>query len=139
MARCLVLLGAIGVELCAGVVLEGAGGAHLPDRRECGVLDRDDCLDRSAAGCDAPVLAPRWVRALRALDIAAAPRALQVGVAWAGFGGLDPPGRLVHSWVVPAHEGEAASGGKRDMSAPVSEMTTSAVPVLRTWPGPRRR
>jgi hypothetical protein len=47
-----------GVEVCTRVVVEGAVGAHVPDRGEYGVLDRDDCFDRSASGGDAPVLGP---------------------------------------------------------------------------------
>src|SRR5680860_1831615 len=45
-----------GVEVGAGVVVEGAGGGHVPDRDEHGVLDSDDRLHRSTAWRDASVL-----------------------------------------------------------------------------------
>jgi hypothetical protein len=59
MARCLALFGVqSGVEVCTGVLIEGAVGAHVPDCGEYGVLDRDDCFDGSAYGGDVSVLGP---------------------------------------------------------------------------------
>ena len=46
---------AAGVVVGAGVVVEGAGVGHVPDRDEDRVLDGDDGLLRAAAGGDAAV------------------------------------------------------------------------------------
>jgi hypothetical protein len=49
----------LGIEVGSGVLVEGAGGGHGPDRDEHGVFERDDRLGGATACCDPPVLDAR--------------------------------------------------------------------------------
>ena len=99
MARCLALSG---VEVASGVVVELAGGEHVPDGDEHGVFDGDDCFDGSSAGSDATVLGGKVGVVAAGCGHGCDPEgSFEVGVAWPGAGRFDPPRRLVASGAGP--------------------------------------
>ena len=110
-------LGSVGVEageeLRAGVFLERAGGAHVPDRDEHGVLDCDIGLLRSAPRGDAPVSGIEvGVGVLRAGHRRGTKCSLQVRVAGSGAAGLHLSGRLVVPQRGPRPGREVLDGGE---------------------------
>src|SRR5215207_1391169 len=78
---------AVGEVVRAGVVVEGAGVGHGPDRGQDGVLDGDECLLGSAPGSD-PLVLRRQVGAVGVgyRQRGGSEGALEVGVTWSGCG-----------------------------------------------------
>lgn len=119
------------VVVATEVFVEGAGGAHVPDRGRQRVLDGDvGSLWPAVAGDPAVPGTYEGVRVALCPHRRRPERSLQVGFARSGPARLPLGGRLVVAWSGAGSRGQVLRGREHRHVRTVSAMITSAIMLL---------